>query len=146
MLISDWSSDVCSSDLEQQCVPHIRKYVSAKFRHLIDVRTERHPSFRTSCLNQGEARLMDWSPEHRPGLYRFWLPSLLAGAEPFSGGEPGLEGFSPVEDSGAKLEIVRSIPSYTCFVEKALGEIGRASCRERCVSTCRSRWWPNHKK
>src|SRR3546814_17213115 len=81
MLISDWSSDVCSSDLEQQCVPHIRQYVSAKFRHLIDVRTERHPSFRTSCLNQGEARLMDWSPEHRPGLYRFWLPSLLAGAE-----------------------------------------------------------------
>src|SRR3546814_1019502 len=65
---------------------------------------------------------MDWSPEHRPGLYRFWLPSLLAGAEPFSGGEPGLEGFSPVEDSGAKLEIVRSIPSYTCFVEKARSE------------------------
>src|SRR3546814_1976602 len=85
-------------------------------------------SFRTSCLNQGEARLMDWSPEHRPGLYRFWLPSLLAGAEPFSGGEPGLEGFSPVEDSGAKLEIVRSIPSYTCFVEKALGEAEKRRC------------------
>src|SRR3546814_9382811 len=39
---------------EQQGGPHIRQYVSAKFRHLIDVRTERHPSFRTSCLNQGE--------------------------------------------------------------------------------------------
>src|SRR3546814_3904619 len=120
MLISDWSSDVCSSDLEQQCVPHIRKYVSAKFRHLIDVRTERHPSFRTSCLNQGEARLMDWSPEHRPGLYRFWLPSLLAGAEPFSGGEPGLEGFSPVEDSGAKLEIVRRSEEHTSELQSLM--------------------------
>src|SRR3546814_9603293 len=24
----------------------------------------------------------------------------------------------------------------------AVGEIGRATCRERCVSTCRSRWSP----
>src|SRR3546814_14045513 len=26
------------------------------------------------------------------------------------------------------------------------GEIGRASCREECVSTCRSRWSPYHYK
>src|SRR3546814_18720767 len=88
-------------------------------------------SFRTSCLNQGEARLMDWSPEHRPGLYRFWLPRLLAGAAPFSGGEPGLEGFSPVEDSGAKLEKVRSIPPYPFFVETALG----TDATRRCVDS-----------
>src|SRR3546814_11607751 len=29
-------------------------------------------------------------------------------------------------------------------VVKALDEIGRASCRKECVSTCRSRWSPYH--
>src|SRR3546814_12684604 len=28
--------------------------------------------------------------------------------------------------------------------EPVSGQIGRASCRERCVSTCRSRWSPYH--
>lgn len=65
---------------------------------------------------------MDWRPKHGLGWYRFGLARLLAGAEPFTRGKPGLEGFGPVEDSGAKLEIVRPISSYTCFVEKALGE------------------------
>src|SRR3546814_12642686 len=28
--------------------------------------------------------------------------------------------------------------------ERGIRQIGRASCRERCVSTCRSRWSPYH--
>src|SRR3546814_19567389 len=88
---------------EQQGGPHIRQYVSAKFRHLIDVRTERHPSFRTSCLNQAEARLLDLSPEPRPGSYRLWLTSPFAGDSPFTGGVPGVEGFGPARESASTL-------------------------------------------
>src|SRR3546814_15642749 len=37
--------------------------------------------------------------------------------------------------------------NLVCFAAGAscyLDEIGRASCREECVSTCRSRWSPSH--
>src|SRR3546814_16442710 len=56
--------------------------------------------------------------------------------------------------------IMRSLPAVADGVEDTVGErsildqpgvargdrkeIGRASCRERCVSTCRSRWSPYH--
>src|SRR3546814_10268440 len=77
MRISDWSSDVCSSDL-------------------------------LAALT---------------GARNIWKP-----AEAMPIAQPASEG----------LEINRAY-----HLKKGL-KIGRASCRERCVSTCRSRWSPYH--
>src|SRR3546814_6869370 len=38
----------------------------------------------------------------------------------------------------------RGINRINTAIRGALEEIGRASCRKECVSTCRSRWSPYH--
>src|SRR3546814_15408719 len=42
--------------------------------------------------------------------------------------------------SGSRLALV----GFSQGTMMALQEIGRAACREKCVSTCRSRWSPCH--
>src|SRR3546814_9180966 len=85
MRISDWSSDVCSSDLFEA---HAFKVGEAYARQLVPWMIRVQLALET--------------PDHVVGIH-------VAG----------------------RLEIIG-------------GEIGRASCRERCVSTCRSRWSPYH--
>src|SRR3546814_21191023 len=84
MRISDWSSDVCSSDL--QCVGAAYRGRARGFAH------PRHMGDHQLC-----GRRCDRGAAHR-------------------------------------------------LARDAVRQIGRASCREECVSTCRSRWSPYHYK
>src|SRR3546814_6924642 len=98
MRISDWSSDVCSSDL---------------------------PS---ANLN----------PERN-------FPSLF---EPVHGSAPDIHGkqianpIAMVWSGAMMLEFLGRGAATPEAGERY--EIGRASCRAQCVSTCRSRWSPYH--
>src|SRR3546814_14402112 len=53
--------------------------------------------------------------------------------------------FSPDEERYL-LDIEKLIKTKIPRGQLALPEIGRASCRERVCSTCRSRWSPYHEK
>src|SRR3546814_14560982 len=94
MRISDWSSDVCSSDLKTR---------KARLVERFDLR-----------LVNAELQFSKNSMSGRAVVDGAVRPSdfLLVGA----------------------------------VTELNYNKIGRASCRERCVSTCRSRWSPYHEK
>src|SRR3546814_19978957 len=105
MRISDWSSDVCSSDL----------------RELADLR-ERDATGELDGDASGELT------EHQ-----------LAGLR-----EPG----QVVHAQDGDVVLVPTA-AQVCQHRGVLGvldQIGRASCREECVSTCRSRRPPYHSK
>src|SRR3546814_9472786 len=98
MRISDWSSDVCSSDL----------FDIAAFEELVHLRRDvRH--FLTDPLEESEVERLLALAHSAPsvGLSQPWR-------------------FVRVETPALREPI------------------GRASCRERVVSTCRSRWSPYH--
>src|SRR3546814_20583396 len=101
MRISDWSSDVCSSDLHPRAV-------------------ERQPCGVDVIGDEGRCEI---SIQHQPGAH---IPAgkILRHA---SGGEQ-----SHVHGKIAEA------------VAREVHQIGRASCRKECVSTCRSRWAPYH--
>src|SRR3546814_21078864 len=110
MRISDWSSDVCSSDLEE------------------------HP-----LVHAAHQRLVQLTPLGRQIL-------LLTALEGFSVEEAGLITGTDRPTVEALLtdavgELDRESRTSVLIIED---EIGRASCRERCVSTCRSRRAPYH--
>src|SRR3546814_19606262 len=88
--ISDWSSDVCSSDRLQRLYDGLQNHFSLEKRY---VRSDGNVVWAVVDV----------------ALVRY------------AGGAPD---------------------NYAVQVR----EIGRASCREQCVSTCRSRGWPNHDK
>src|SRR3546814_14495160 len=44
----------------------------------------------------------------------------------------------------AVAPIIYRLPALGVLLPRECKEIGRASCREECVSTCRSRGWPDH--
>src|SRR3546814_17159883 len=50
----------------------------------------------------------------------------------------------PTAVSAIKVDGKRAYQRVRDGEQVALKELGRASCRERCVSTCRSRWGPYH--
>src|SRR3546814_19321471 len=97
MRISDWSSDVCSSDLvsDRRGFLHAARGGDAQRQQLSDGIVE--PSAKRETGDGGEE----------------WAVKIL--------GE--IAGTDPAADQR---------------------EIGRASCRKECVSTCRSRWSPSH--
>src|SRR3546814_20723029 len=97
MRISDWSSDVCSSDLWQDWTVTLETDEEATFKA---------GQFRTARPKQDDSG-------------RIERPLRIDAADP---------------------SIVRKLLALTAMQEK----IGRASCREECVSTCRSRWSPYH--
>ena len=43
-----------------------------------------------------------------------------------------------------RKKLVLNLADVPYIDSAGLGEIGRASCRERCTSVCRSRWSPYH--
>src|SRR3546814_20064487 len=100
MRISDWSSDVCSSDLRSQRIGVADDEVS----HLRD--RQRDKCEEDSSQLAAEYNETQYSAQRGP--------RGRAGQH----AEPG------------------------AYTERQ--EIGRASCREECVSTCRSRWSPKH--
>src|SRR3546814_12471483 len=99
MRISDWSSDVCSSDL--RWVPHGHPPVSA------------------------------WTVLEDTGLdiERARKDRRLSGI------------VAMLNRHAEYMQTTETRATPTSFVN---GKIGRASCREECVSTCRSRWSPYH--
>src|SRR3546814_10143344 len=90
MRISDWSSDVCSSDL----------------------RARMREQQRAAGLQAPGASL-----------------SFAQGSHDFESLDRGI-------GRGDRFETAHRLDQYL--------EIGRASCRERCVSKCRPRWSPHH--
>src|SRR3546814_14469060 len=102
MRISDWSSDVCSSDLEK----------ADYMRAALDAPTARGVAER---LMYGALDMYS-CPENPNGCLGV-ITSVACGAE---------------------AECIRG-----AVLERG-AEIGRASCRERVFSTCRSRWSPYH--
>src|SRR3546814_19083067 len=100
MRISDWSSDVCSSDLRKE-------YQLVTGFLCNDIGTP----LQSQCTNTN-------------------LPKKVS-----------LSVLGSVTSSSTSTSPPRvSILTTDCCQE----EIGRASCREKCVSTCRSRWSPYH--
>src|SRR3546814_17308147 len=97
MRISDWSSDVCSSDLT---------VVSAGT-------STPHPGTKTTTFTLAP----------NTGVGGDEIDNSLAFANVFGTG---------------RLRIDKAIAG------DGAGEIGRASCRNECVSTCRARWSPYH--
>src|SRR3546814_12230431 len=95
MRISDWSSDVCSSDLVKDGIAALLNY-----RKLARAQDNVLASTWVSYLKRG--RTFEWS-----------------------------------------ADMDRKIAALT---PDAVNEIGRASCRERVVSKCRSRWSATHEK
>src|SRR3546814_19999122 len=99
MRISDWSSDVCSSDLYPLGIER-HFFFKAAAKHLNDVAV----NLMTDAIwIDNHARIL---AHHHTGH--------------------------------------RNAPC--CRVNGKVDEIGRASCRKECVSTCRSRWSPTHSK
>src|SRR3546814_15214660 len=81
----------------------------------------------------------------------------LAGFKRFYKGEVAMESYTPLSqlDYGTELSKMRASGADAVYIFlpgglgvnfikqfEAAGQIGRASCRERCVSTCRSRGSP----
>src|SRR3546814_12910219 len=103
MRISDWSSDVCSSDL-----------LGEKRVHVIELALDGEGERRDRAFHA----LQDIDPQQmNQAFLAVDLPEEALAAPDF----------------GAVF-----------FVVGGLLEIGRASCRERVFSTCRSRWSPYH--
>src|SRR3546814_16627783 len=124
MRISDWSSDVCSSDLGRE-------------------RPREHPALPGRLLPRLCHRRRDGQPaERRMGRFRGTDPVMNdAHALPLTGtrilvAKPGLDG----HDIGAKI------------IELALRDAGADGISEKrrvgeeCVSPCRSRWSQKPKK
>src|SRR3546814_16502467 len=116
MRISDWSSDVCSSDLP---APHVRH--SAR-HHNTGQRCERAHGRRWIAPDYGETRVGMAVPDLRKAAPRETFPILHIGAVINMSGETEQRSLSALR-------------------RKATRRGG-----DECVSTCRSRVWPCHLK
>src|SRR3546814_20594067 len=106
MRISDWSSDVCSSDLLA---------VAVKGTNRIMLVTDAMPSVGTDA---SEFTLQGKRIAVKDGVCIFEDGTL----------------------AGTHLDMATALRETVKVT--GLDEIGRASCRERVFSTCRSRWSP----
>src|SRR3546814_14964868 len=125
MRISDWSSDVCSSDLISKQLPDVLKAAHAhKGTSFVEI-------FQ-NCIVYNKDVFADFTEKKNADLGQLWLehgkPML------FAKGTKGLR----LNLDHLHLEVVDIVDGDWA------AEIGRASCREECVSTCRSRWSPYH--
>src|SRR3546814_19453881 len=121
MRISDWSSDVCSSDLFDGCVKDVDHFDCKRYKakpNFIVLKGEAETTIDVFSDFQVNARLSgQWSPD-----------PLISN-----------EGFS--------LGGMSSVRGY--YESEALADYGFSRSEERrvgneCVSTCRSRWSPYH--
>src|SRR3546814_11831677 len=110
MRISDWSSDVCSSDL----------HTGAIVKEIIPAFASRQEPASAPAIVE---RIV------RPDL----IDQILEIDRPFAFADrAGHIGPHASAEHVAERRLVIPV------------EIGRASCREECVRTCRSRWSPYH--
>src|SRR3546814_13923566 len=114
MRISDWSSDVCSSDL--------------------------HNALGKCLQDYAEATQMEVSPVLIPLVDVFESDSAfldkVAQADAIFDNHPRFEELREITFDLLLMNF------FAADVEKLESEIGRASCGKECVSTCRSRWSP----
>src|SRR3546814_12899302 len=118
MRISDWSSDVCSSDLV----------------FIREMERNRKAGYRVVGLLDEKAT--------RQGRDLRGI-RVLGGVEELIAVIDGL----PERDRPRRIIVTDDRLAGSAIrhlVEAAAQQIGRASCRERVCSTCRSRWSPYH--
>src|SRR3546814_15070388 len=106
MRISDWSSDGCSSDLDETMF-------SLWYRLLKEL--ELRCAARGETAGEGRPLKFVVEDKTRTTLY-------------------------PLHSLRVSLLTCLAVDAEVPLVVLAKLEIGRASCRERCVSTCESRW------
>src|SRR3546814_15601504 len=127
MRISDWSSDVCSSDLE---VPHLTTGLyPLKLRQCLVFTIQ----IRLLIVHEALSTCGHYPPTSR-------APSLISTpASAFDTGHPSLA------VSARVLKAARSIPGPSPAVTRAMlgiEKIGRASGGKDGVTTCRFSWSP----
>src|SRR3546814_12377584 len=106
MRISDWSSDVCSSDLYPRAAKEIAVIQMMRGSDTISrVTLEPHPCLSAFERDVTKPRALELLEKHARAFQQ-------------------------------KLDL--SEPDSTRSEESRVGK--------ECVSTCRSRWWPDHKK
>src|SRR3546814_15717204 len=135
MRISDWSSDVCASDLLGPCVLAQRGAVEIELLDLLQPALE----FLEVCIFFLKLRIGE-----------------LVDSDLF--GDLGLEISAATEElavflvavgleAGQHLLLLPAVQRHGLEDHSLdLHQIGRASCRERVCRTCRSRCAPNHSK
>src|SRR3546814_20911906 len=128
MRISDWSSDVCSSDLKHGLVSYLIAIARAQ----------------SVAIYAGEGANR-WAAAHVDDvarLYRLALERHEAGARYHASAEEGV-GLRDIANAiGAKLGVpTRSITNeeVNAYLRSEERRVGK-----ECVSTCRSRWSPYH--
>src|SRR3546814_3432740 len=85
-----------------------------------------------------EMRISDWSSD-------VCSSDLYVPYAPWTPPPPGRSmETSPQENTSPEDPTVFASQKGTHHEHRVRHEIGRASCREKCVSTCRSRWSPYH--
>src|SRR3546814_9044749 len=115
--ISDWSSDVCSSDLFDSLGP---------------------TAMMDEVARMNAPAKFTWSEDRFGPDTAHWLPRSPESVLDHIPGEDGL----PL--IGNTLEQLRDYPG---FARRMVAKYGRSEERrggKECVSTCRSRWSPNH--
>src|SRR3546814_18737715 len=125
MRISDWSSDVCSSDLLYGISLIYGFSGTTGFDGIADAFATANSTgltFGLVFVLVGLAFKIAAVPFH------MWTPDVYEGAP------------TPVTAYFA------SAPKVAAMALLVRVEIGRASCREECVRTCRSRVAPDHEK
>src|SRR3546814_17853586 len=137
MRISDWSSDVCSSDLLALDQPAVlllglRRAVAVVERDEVDLAAV-DPAAVVDLVEVGRDRLADLAVGGGRSAVRHGVADLdlgIGGARiVFAGGDGG--GRKRQAGGGEQCDGARS-------EERCVGK--------ECVSTCGSRWWPLHKK
>src|SRR3546814_15598169 len=122
MRISDWSSDVCSSDLNRAWVTFDRAAVGAWYTQLLQ---------RNALAVEHAEDVMIGDDQQACRI-----------AEGGVVGEPGGIGMAVRRDDRQMLDLRIQPPR-----DRPRGRVGRSEERRvgtECVSTCRSRWWPYH--
>src|SRR3546814_3685453 len=143
MRISDWSSDVCSSDL----IPAIDRYDGPLWQTLRAIGPDR-PDTKIAVLSARYGFIDSRSPieNYDTRLTAALAERLIEGGIAMRWPRPPLSRKPDIYGNYATCEIA-SLTDHgeRPFTEIGLaGEIGRASCRKECVSTCRSRRSPTH--
>src|SRR3546814_20297916 len=125
MRMSDWSSDVCSSDLESDCGGDVAQVFDAPFGELVldrDAEGDVAQEFLPHKTDVGQELIT--------AEYLLFWPFVDDLADPF-----------------APVSILIFGHAISALGEVLISmEIGRASCRKGCVSKCRSRRSPLYSK
>src|SRR3546814_18391643 len=126
MRISDWSSDVCSSDLQTLTAPCFR---------LLSRPTENcFVCFRTGAVRQQKK----WGPQRDPRKFRAGIGGKLSSSDAPQG--------PPASDKGLLLAPQGLAAVLGLVVAAEPFRSAERRVGNECVIPCRARWSPNHKQ